>query len=341
MRRGRRASGIGHRGLPALALLVLLPRAAWAHAGRGLQPHDLARAWTFDPAVIATLVVSALLYGRGVRRLWDGAGVGRGVRRREVGCFAIGWLVLVAALVSPLHAMGDVLFSAHMVQHELLITVAAPLLVLGRPLVPMLWGLPPAWRRGAGRAARTPAVHGAWHWLTGASVAFLLHAAALWLWHAPGLYQATLTSDAMHAAQHVSFLATGLLFWWVAFGRGRPAPRPGAQASARTRAAQGMGAAMLFGTALHTTALGALITFATSLWYPAYGATTAPWGLMPLEDQQLAGLIMWIPGGVAYVVAALSLFAGWMRGAEEDAAPLMRPAGAAAAPASLELVEGR
>jgi cytochrome c oxidase assembly factor CtaG len=187
-----------------------------------------------------------------------------------------------------------------MVQHELLMAVAAPLLVLGQPLVPFLWALPPAWRRVVRSWASGPRVRAGWEILTHPLVAWSLHGAAVWLWHVPSLYQATVEHDAVHALQHASFLGTGLLFWWTALRwRG-------------TRGGKPVAIVALFTTAIHTSLLGALLTFTSRIWYPIYLPRTAPWGLTPLEDQQLAGLIMWIPAGLAYTAAALALLAGWL-----------------------------
>ncbi|MFL5523379.1 MAG: cytochrome c oxidase assembly protein, partial [Gemmatimonadaceae bacterium] len=134
--------------------------------------------------------------------------------------------------------------------------------------------------------------------------AFALHAIALWLWHLPRLYQATLTSELMHSLQHTSFLLSALLFWWTIF-----AARAG-------EFRRGLAVFLLFGTVLQTGALGALLTFSGTLWYPAYASTTAAWGLTALDDQQLGGLIMWIPGSIAYVLAALWIAAAWLRESE-------------------------
>jgi len=131
--------------------------------------------------------------------------------------------------------------------------------------------------------------------------AWLLHAVALWLWHIPSLFQAALDSDVVHTLQHASFLGSALLFWWaVTNGRHRVAS---------------LGAAVLymFTTALHSGLLGALITLARQPWYPGYSQTTNAWNLTPLEDQQLGGLIMWIPAGVVYVVAGLLFVGAWLR----------------------------
>lgn len=268
-----------------------------------LAPHDLWRAWSFDPGVVLPLALAAGLYARGLRALWQQAGAGHGVRRWHAGAFAAGWLVLAIALVSPLHELGETLFSAHMAQHELLMAVAAPLLVLGRPVVPFLWGLPIGSRRIAGHWAATPPIRATWHALTLPSVAWTVHAIAIWAWHAPRLYDAAVTSDLVHALQHASFLSSALLFWWALI-HGR-----------NGRLRYGASVLYIFTTALHTTALGAVLTLASRPLYPAYAATAA-WGLTALEDQQLAGLIMWVPAGIAYLIAALALMAGWLREAE-------------------------
>jgi cytochrome c oxidase assembly factor CtaG/cytochrome c2 len=244
----------------------------------------------------------ALWYGAGVRALWRASAPGRGLRRWEVVAFAAGWLALALALVSPLHPLGEALFSAHMAQHELLMVGAAPLLVLGRPLVPFIWALPRRWRRASGEVTRRSAFRRAWGWLTRPSTALLLHAAAIWIWHAPRLYDATLDSLLVHTVQHVSFLSTALLFWWSVLGN--------------TPSSRGTSVTYLFATMLHTGALGVVLAFSDALWYPAYATTTIRWGLTPLEDQQLGGLIMWIPGSISYLIAGLALFAKWMRESE-------------------------
>ena len=266
-----------------------------------LTPHDFWSGWSFEPAVIVTLGIAAWLYVRGARALWRSAGVGKGVATWEAAAFGAGWATLVLALMSPLHRLGEALFSAHMAQHELLMAVAAPLLVLGRPLVPLVWALPMSWRRSAGSWVAAPPFRRGWALVTLPIAAWTLHAAAIWLWHAPPLFEATLRSELIHALQHVSFLGSALLFWWALL-RGRQGRLGGPAA-----------VLYLFTTSLHTTVLGALLTFSSRVWYPLYASGTAPWGLTPLEDQQLAGLIMWVPGSLAYLIAALMIASTWLR----------------------------
>lgn len=273
-----------------LVLFYVLASVCLAHEGEPLQPHDLWSAWVFAPGIAIPLLVSGLLYLLGTRRAV-------GLRRWEIVCFWTGWISLTVALVSPLHPLGESLFSAHMAQHELLMVVAAPLLVLGRPIVAFLWALPLSLRRRFGKAMKASIPQAIWRTLTDPFGAWLLHAVVLWGWHIPRLFQATLASDAVHSAQHISFLGSALLFWWALFRHMR------------------YGAAILyiFTTAVHTSLLGALLTFSPQVWYPAYAPRTAAWGFTPLEDQQLGGLIMWVPAGLTYIVAGLWFVALWLK----------------------------
>jgi cytochrome c oxidase assembly factor CtaG len=219
----------------------------------------------------------------------------------QVAAFLLGWFALVVALISPIHEMSESLFSAHMAQHELLMAVAAPLLVVGRPDLMYLWALPMSWRKWLGKLRHNVVI--AWIWRLAAVPfsAWLLHGIALWMWHIPALFNETLFHSWIHAAQHASFLGTALLFWGsLLYGH-------------MGKRAYGTGILYVFTTAIHTSILGALLTFASSPWYAIYQRTTAFWGLSPLEDQQLGGLIMWVPASLIYVVVGLWLFAGWIR----------------------------
>lgn len=270
-----------------------------------LSAADLWGMWTWEPVLLLVLLGSAVLYGIGVQRIWASAGTGRGLACWQPVAFAAGWLTLSMALISPLDTLSSLLFSAHMVQHELLMVIAAPLLVLARPPVAWLWGLPRPWSQGLGRWWReAAAVRAIWQRLSAPLMAWSLHAAVLWAWHAPSLYQTAMRSTLVHNLQHVTFFGSALLFWWaLLYGRhGR----------------QGYGFAVLavFTTAVHSSVLGALLTASPVPWYQSHLATTATWNLTPLEDQHLAGLIMWVPAGMMYLVGALGLFAAWLSEAE-------------------------
>jgi putative membrane protein len=289
------------RALPLIAA-VLFPAWLPAHAGpTELRKPDLWTAWEFAPSIVLPLLLAAALYTRGTRRAADS-----GPRRAA---FWAGWTALALALVSPLHALGEWLFAAHMLQHEILMVVAAPLLVAARPGVALLWGLPLRLRRWTGRVARTAL----WRKLATPFTAWWLHALVLWGWHIPALFESTLTSELAHAAQHTTFLGSALLFWWAVL-EGREG-----------RMSYGASLLYVFTTAVHTSILGAALTFSQVLWYPAYAPRTSPWGFLPIEDQQLGGLIMWVPAGITYLVIGLVLCARWLRGSPGRVGPEADP----------------
>ena len=289
------------------ACLVLLGSAAWGHPLDGqIPPAQPALNWSFEPGAVSLLALTALLYAAGLIRLWNRIGLGHGVRRWRALSFGAGWVVTALALLSPLHQWGATLFAAHMVQHEILLLIAAPLVILGRPLPVMLWAAPRRVRISVGRRMRT--WRGPWMLCTGAAFAWIAHATVLWVWHIPALFESTLHSEFAHALQHTSFLGAALLFWFALLeGRDR-------------RSGFGSAVIYLFTTAVHTGILGALLTLTRTPWYRSYAETSGMWGLSALEDQQLGGLIMWIPGGVVYVVAGLALFAAWMNEAVQRSA---------------------
>lgn len=296
------------------------PMPSLLHVNAPLAPHDLwtADAWSPEPTVLFALLVSAWLYARGTAAVWRRGGPGRGIRYWQVACFAAGLLALFLALVSPLDALALALFWAHMVQHLLLVLVAAPLLVLGTPLIPLAWSLPTGWL-GRLRSTWRPAspLAATWHALTHPIVAWVLYIGAVLAWHLPALYQAAVRDEAVHVLEHVSFLGAALLFWWTAF-----------HGCKLGRLSYGAGVLYLAAAMAVGSGLGALMTFSRTPWYRVYESSSAAWGLTPLEDQQLAGLLMWMPAGMVYVLAAAALLALWLRAAERthplptDALPL-------------------
>jgi len=283
----------------ALASAVGVPAIGGAHPLDAAATRTLLE-WSFEPWVVACLLLGAALYVLGVVRLWRHAGTGRGVHVRRAFAFGAGWVVTAAALVGPLDALGSHLFSAHMLQHEALMVVVAPLFVIGRPLGAWAWAMPMTWRRGIGRFFHHPAWRTPWLVVTGPLAAWLVHALALWLWHIPTWFEAALADEAIHALQHASFLVGALLYWWSVLGPGPQRNRGAAMAS-------------LFTTMVHTGALGALLTLSPVAWYPSYAGRTLAFGLDPLEDQQLGGLVMWIPAGFAYVACGLATAAQWLQ----------------------------
>ncbi len=255
--------------------------------------------WTLDPWILAPLALSAGIFAAGWRRLRRRAVHSRAALTRRALAFVSGWLLLVIALVSPLHEAGEHSFTAHMVEHELLMLAAAPMLVLSEPLALMLWAFPLATRRRLGRLGGGWRL-ALWRRLTDPVTATLVQAAALWLWHAPALFDRALAYPGWHVAQHVCFLVSAMLFWSAMLHR-RPRNH-------------GVTALCLFATSVVSGALGAMMAFAESPWYLGYSRLgMAPMGLTALEDQQLAGMLMWVPGGVVHAGAALAAVAAALR----------------------------
>jgi len=256
--------------------------------------------WTADPLAIGTVTLSSAVYARGTSRLWRQSGVGHGIARWEALAFALGELSLLIALVSPVDRLSDLLFSAHMTQHEVILVVAPPLVVLGRPVVALMWALPGELRARTGELLARSDVRRAWRAVSAPLPVLLVHGLVMWVWHVPALFEMALRSEAVHAVQHASFFATAALFWW-SIVRGRYG-----------RAGYGLAVLFVFATAAHTSVLGALLAVAERVVYPLYAERGAPYAIDAAEDQQLAGLIMWIPAGMVFGLASLGLFAAWL-----------------------------
>lgn len=273
-----------------LGVFWLLPSMAGAHSvlgdAEGFSP------WQVDPFTLALLGWMAWSYWRGMRRQTRRPQADPRALSRRRWYFWSGWLVLLIALGSPLDPWGEELFSAHMVQHELMMLVAAPLLVLSRPSAALLRGNPRPIGRTFGRVASAGGMRQGWSFLASPLAAWTIHAVVLWTWHLPVLFEASLASTPVHILQHFSFLLVALLFWWSVLRSGQ--------------AGSGTAVLYLFTTALHAGGLGALLTFSPHVWYTPYLATAPEWGLSALEDQQLGGLIMWMPSGLVYVFAGLA-----------------------------------
>ncbi len=294
----------GARALVPCALLAALAPSAGALAHGVEATAGSGAGWPI--AVAVPLLVASGLYCRGLYRAWRRAGPGRGVRRSEALAFGAGLAVLVGMVALPLHALGRLHFAPHMLEHGLLTMVAAPLLAAGRPGVPYLLGLPWSWRASLGRLLANERLRRFWRRLVHPGAAWALHGSALWLWHAPALFEAALESEAVHYLQHLTLLLTALLFWTSLLPR---------RADAKTRI---VAVFSLFTTSIHATLLGALLTLSPTVWYASYAAAEGSGNLSALEDQQLAGLIMWVPFGVVYLVAALALLGALLR---EDRPP--------------------
>jgi putative membrane protein len=281
-------------------LLSLLLPASLLASGKAFAHGDHGSAvafWTFDPWVVIPLLLSAALYALGTARLWRSAGAGHGIRPSQASCYGAGWLLLAGALISPLHWMGEHLFTAHMIEHEIIMACAAPLLALARPVGAFLWAFPLCLRRRLGRAGRQRHIRTIWRAITSPLLATILHGAVIWFWHAPIMFDAAVASILVHRLQHVTFLSSALTFWWALV----------------RRCNRGSAVLHLFATMIHTTLLGALMTMAPHVLYVRQTVDSLRWGLTPLEDQQLGGLVMWVPAGTVYAGAALACAALWIR----------------------------
>jgi putative membrane protein len=234
-----------------------------------------------DLGALTPVGVVAVLYAIGLtRRAVDPA-------RRLAGWAGI--VGLAVALGPPIDVWAATNLTAHMVQHVVLLTIAPPLLVIGLA--------PETIVAASARLQRLVApVARAYHrasivvWTT---LALALQSAALGVWHVPAIYDAAATHTPLHAAEHLSFVLTGVAFWWLV-------------------ARSGTGAAVItiFLASLPGTLLGALLTLSTATWYPHYATGSAN---AALQDQQLAGVVMWAVAGMAYVAAGAALFVMWLR----------------------------
>jgi putative membrane protein len=258
-----------------------------------------ADAWSVRPEVAAPLMLVAAAYAVGWWRL---SRRGAPVSAWRIAAAAGGLLALVAALLSPLDGLAHALFSAHMLQHLLLITVAAPLLLLADPFAALLWGLPAPVRSLAGRLLRPgAALRWLWRGLTVMVVAWLAHVLVIWLWHLPPAYDAAVADRLLHDLEHLAFFATALMFWWPVV---QPAPR------LRARTAYGSRVVYLVLAAGQTGLLGLVLTLSPQAWYRSYAS---------VEDQSLGGVVMWGLGGALDMLAVLVLVFRYLMSQESGA----------------------
>lgn len=262
-----------------------------------VSPGEVWSSWGGEAPVVALLVAAACAYALAARAARP--------PRRAAACGCAGFAVLGLALASPLHAAAGALFSAHMVQHMALVAVAAPLLALGCPPA-LARALPPSLRRRASRALRRPAWRAVRGLALNATVVVGAHVAVLWLWHLPGPYEAAARRDVVHALEHASLLATAVLFWRVVL-------------HVRAGPSYGVAFAALFATMLSTGALGAVLAFSSQSLYAVHEAGARAWHTTPLADQQLAGAVMWVPAGAAYLGGAVLLLLRLLRALERTA----------------------
>jgi len=257
---------------------------------------ELPLAWVGPPAVLAGIAAAAIVYARGMRR-YRRCLPARIPSWRQI-AFLAGLGCIWLALASPIDDMAEVRVSAHMAQHILLLTAAPALLLLGYPVLPLARGLPGWLRRAIVRPlAQQRWLRSALHALTHPIAALLISSVILWGWHAPAPFQLALRVPVVHVVEHGSFVVAGLLYWWPVI---QPWPsRPRMPAAAVIP--------YLLLADLQNTVLAAVLTFADRVLYPFY--QTLPSGTLAaaLEDQVLAGVLMWVPMSLAYLVPAALL----------------------------------
>jgi cytochrome c oxidase assembly factor CtaG/cytochrome c2 len=288
--------------IASLAALLLLTGAGAANAGEA--PLARALEWSWEPWVLASIALATVLYAAGFLRLRGRRCARPILRHREAAAFAAGIGTIFVALISPLDGVADQLFWVHMVQHLLLLVVAPPLFVWSRPAIAWLWAFPLSQRKRIGRFWRGGGL--------GRAVEALMHPLVVWVlfsgffifWHFPRPYQWALQDELVHDLEHISFFVSGLMFWSIVI-----------EPSGRRRL--GYGATLVFVMTTTTLAAlpGALIALAPRVLYPDYVSGAADWGLTELQDQQIAGIVMWVPGGFIYLAAACWVFFNWLRDA--------------------------
>ena len=243
---------------------------------------------------LAALLAAAAVYARGWRALSSRmpARFGKG----RLAAFLGGLAVIAVALASPLDTLAGGRLSAHMVQHQLLMMLAPPLLWLGAPIAPILRGLPRPIRRTVAAALALRVLRPTVHIIAQPAFGWISFALAFWIWHAAPLYQLALRSHAWHHVEHACFVATAVLFW-------RPVIHAWPDRAAWPRWTM---IPYLLLADLQNTILAAILTFSDRLIYPAYASVTVG-RLSALDDQAMAGVIMWVPGSVVFLVAAIWL----------------------------------
>jgi len=248
--------------------------------------------WSLHPTVLIGVGLLGALYFYGVGPLRRRKALGPPAEPWRPFCFVLGLVVVLVSLNGPIHDLSDsYLFSIHMAQHLLLTMALPPLLIAGTP----------GWLIDA--AARPPLARAVGRFLTRPVVAGILFSATLLVWHTVDAYDLMMRNHNVHVLTHLTFMATAVLLWWPVTSPSATLPRLG----------PGMGMLYLFLVQIPMQILGAIITFADAPLYPWYSSAPRTWGLSPLDDQKLGGLLMWIPGNLWIWGAMSVLFFAWAR----------------------------
>lgn len=289
--------------------------------------------WDLRPEVISVLALAGTLYLMGWRRLRQrtfGTTKRQSDRRQRTTrsqwhlaarwrlvAYLSGLVIIGLALMSPIDILAQQLFMMHMIQHLLLIMIAPPLLLIANPMPFMLWGLPTAWRRPVGKAIGR-LLHReseSRRWLrsvTSPGVIWLFWVISVIGWHDPHAYDAALSHQFIHDIEHLSFFAAGMLYWWHVTGAG---PRIHKQIGLIGRIA------FVLAAIPPNMALGAVLAFVNEPIYTYYTAVPRLWNLSVIDDQRIGGVIMWVPGSMMYIIAALILAARLL--GQEETKPVL------------------
>lgn len=297
--RGLRLAIVSILFLTTWFLLSLLPVAAYD--GVPLAPQDLLWTWHWNPLLMAGLATVAWLYSQGVKKLWWRSGVGQGIRPWQALAFNGGLTILFLAFVSPLYALSNDLFTAHMVQQLLVLLVAAPLFVLGGAPLALAWSVPKVLQRRLGYWWRQQRdLHLIGRVFTRPQMIGGVYLTTLWLWQVPYVYKVALYDPVVHVVQPSVSLIAAILFWRLLL------PSTHNRTLSTTATLR-----LVATTALAGILLGLLITFAPALWYPVYEPTATRWGLTAIVDQRLAGLMLAGTMGLVYLSITAVHWRNW------------------------------
>ena len=281
----------------------LLVRSALERLGRPVPLYDWRR-WESHDSTIIGLGVLAILYAYALGPYRHRAAPLEKVSGWQIASFATGLVATFLALNGPIHDLSDTyLFSVHMVQHLMLTQLTPPLLLLGTPAFALRPLTRPRWVQIVGRALSRPVV------------AFTVYSLSFTGWHLQPAYDLMMRNHAVHIVTHLQFMVTAMIMWWPILS---PLPE-------FPRMSPGGTMIYLFLIGIPMMFVAALITLADVVLYPWYSAAPRVWGLSPLDDQKLGGLIMWVPGGLFYWVVMTVVFFAWVRA--ERAADVQEAAG--------------
>ena len=270
-------------------------------------PNAIWSQWNFDPWETFPVLIALGIYGVGLYA----TGI-RAVSRARAACFVGGLFLILGVNVSPIHSAAEGMFSIHMIQHQILMLIAAPLIVAGRPALVMALALPLRWRKWTWSVARTKPAAAAGRVARNPLAILLVFAAVLWMWHLPGPYEAAVRNNGIHAAEHIMFLGISLGFWAAVM-----------RAGPRRRISYLAAILLIVGTLMLTGWLAAVLTFG-GLVYPLYAQRAMLLGINAARDAQLAGTIMWVPTTLIYFGAFAGLFTRWFRELDAKYAPVVQ-----------------